>query len=348
MSDPTYSVVIVTRNRLDALALSLPLILEQTVKPAQVVVIDSSDEPKGIRDIVDACVERYGFHIEYEHTSVPGMTRQRNIGLKRVTEPVVVYPDDDSLFYPDAMEHIMAAYTRDKTKLVAGVCGAEAAQPLEAWNLTNRSNYSMRRSDKVRRRLLPAIRFFTEKLLRDPLFISIDKSYESLEKPSALLDDNNVSVPYMTGFRMSFRTDAIRQYGFNELLGRYALGEDILASANVLDIGVLIGARQAQIYHHRAPGRRDNGRTMGIILILNRAYILAKRGYFERHSHMRFWAFYMFKLAGFLATASSAHGRAKFRGGVLGFWQARKLTNCPMDQLDDRYIKIREQLGLET
>lgn len=344
MNRLTYSVVFVTRNRLDAISLSLPLVLQQSIPPAQVVVVDSSDDPAPIKAIVDGCGRDFGFEIDYIYSQKPGISLQRNIGLARVTEPIVIYSDDDSLFFPDAVEQILGVYEQDRDNLVAAVCGAEAAQPLEEWQLGSRSQYQMRWSDRVRRGMLPAIRFLTEKLVRDPLLVSIDQRYTELKQPSDLLDDEVVTVPYMTGFRMSFRTAVLREFGFNELLGRYSLGEDILASVEALSAGVVIGARNAKIYHHRAPARRDNGFNMGVSLILNRIYILGKLGYFDRHSRVRFWMFYILKLAGFLASATSVYGRAKFRGGLTALVRGRQLLSSHPETLDTTFKSIRQEL----
>ena len=46
---------------------------------------------------------------------------------------------------------------------------------------------------------------------------------------------------YMTGFRMSFRTELIRRAPFDEDLGRYALFEDVDASLRMLDSHCLVG-----------------------------------------------------------------------------------------------------------
>ena len=75
---------------------------------------------------------------------------------------------------------------------------------------------------------------------------------------------------------MSFRTKLIRLRGFDEVLGRYGLFEDTDAGFNVMRTHLLVGARNAKIYHHKAANARDSGRRMGVMQILNRAYVTVK------------------------------------------------------------------------
>ena len=42
---------------------------------------------------------------------------------------MTLFPDDDSLLFPDAMQHVMRIYERDAEGLVGGVCGIEVARP---------------------------------------------------------------------------------------------------------------------------------------------------------------------------------------------------------------------------
>ena len=84
----------------------------------------------------------------------------------------------------------------------------------------------------------------------------VDARYRTLPVPDWLSAENAVLVPWMTGFRMSFRTEVVRAVGFDEALKRYAVFEDVDASFRVLKTHVLVGARNAEIYHHKAPSRR--------------------------------------------------------------------------------------------
>jgi hypothetical protein len=88
--------------------------------------------------------------------------------------------------------------------------------------------------------------------------------------------ENCVLVENMTGYRMSFRTAVIRANPFDETLRHYSIVEDLDASFAAMRHGALVGARNARIYHHRFPGGRGDQYTLGMMRVLNRAYVVIK------------------------------------------------------------------------
>ncbi|OWJ84105.1 hypothetical protein CDV52_09490 [Haematobacter missouriensis] len=340
-----YSCVIVTRNRLDALRLSLPAILRQTRRPSEIIVVDSSDDPEPIRQIVQGLGPMTDVPISY-FQSAPGMTRQRNIGLAHVTGEVVMFPDDDSLLYPDAMEHIMRVYERDVEGIVGGVCAAEATRPNETAGLAQPGAYRRRRIEGVALALWPYRARLERQFFPDPFLTLAALKQQRLPTPSWLESERAIAVPYMTGFRMSFRTDLIRRLGFDEGLGRYALFEDIDASLRILDSHCLVAAEDAFIYHHKAPERRDSGRAMGAMHILNRAYVLAK----DRVSDPADWArvqedakrFATYKTLNYRLRANPGFGQDRLQGAKTASALQGRLFSTPRKELPKVYAQIKE------
>jgi hypothetical protein len=286
MAWTTYTAVIATRNRPEALALSLPLLLAQSRAPAKVLVVDSSDPAPAETNAatVGSCAAAAGCPVEYM-TSMPGAAIQRNIGLAQVETDVVFYPDDDSFVYPGALAAMMRIYDLDTEGRVGGVCSAEAKIPPPGV-FENHDTYSMRLSDQTRAKIAPLRYWLEDRLFPDPFARVAERLYARQDPaPTWLRTENAITVPSMTGFRMSFRVEAIRRRGFCEELGQYALYEDTDAGFGILDRQILVGARNAQIYHHKFPGRRANGRAMGAMQILNRAYVVARSG--ERDAEIR-------------------------------------------------------------
>ncbi|MFV2003238.1 MAG: hypothetical protein ACC619_09690, partial [Paracoccaceae bacterium] len=164
---------------------------------------------------------------------------------------------------------------------------------------------------------------------------------------------NCVPVEYMTGFRMSFRTAAIRAAGFDDNLQKYALDEDIDASFAAARSGLVIGARDAQIYHHRFPGGRGNGYTLGAIAVLNRVYVVMKHvadgnlSDVQRHAaRRRLTIFIWLKLLVSLAGTGSGFGRARLRGAVAAARHARALMNAPRAELGETYRAALKEIGV--
>ncbi|MBK9991694.1 MAG: glycosyltransferase [Verrucomicrobia bacterium] len=122
-----YSIVIATRNRLKALQLSVPRMLAQSRPPAQMIVVDSSDDHAAVAAEVRKMVGDLPIRLIIKH-SERGLTLQRNIGLELVEQPIVFYPDDDSIF-PGVAKEIMETYERDSKNLIAALCAAESKIP---------------------------------------------------------------------------------------------------------------------------------------------------------------------------------------------------------------------------
>lgn len=121
----TFDTVIATRNRPEALALSIPLILGQSRQPEKLIVIDSSDDHQAVKSVVEKAVRDWPGEVILR-ASERGSSLQRNIGLEHVAADVVFFPDDDSMLHPGTTEAIMRVYELDRDCRIAGVCAADA------------------------------------------------------------------------------------------------------------------------------------------------------------------------------------------------------------------------------
>lgn len=331
-----HDIVIVTRNRTDALEISIPLLLSSERKPRRLIVIDSSDDHGPIKEIVEKHGRSFDGELFVEHTGEPGITRQRNLGLKHVISPVVFYPDDDSLVFPNTIEEMMRVYEADEEGVVAGVCSAEAFTP-PAGTLGTEA-YQTTFSEKVRQ-LIAKRRFQIErKLFPDPFLKVGLQIQEKHRRLNWFEEENVVVVEWMTGFRMSYRTDTIRRVGFNEAFDRYCLFEDVDASFAVADFGLIVGARKAEIYHHKYPARRDGGFTLGFTQILNKAYVIHKysdRSAAIHRAEFTRWARY--KVFQYWISRNSSFGRDRHQGAKFGMECAVKLFGKTPEETNDFY-----------
>jgi GT2 family glycosyltransferase len=142
---------------------------------------------------------------------------------------------------------------------------------------------------------------------------------------------------------MSFRTALARQVGFNERLGRYALYEDIDAGLGVMAGGhALVAVRGARIYHHKAPENRTAGRQMGVINILNRAYVVRRSGLADERIARALLRHARFRTAQFRAGAGSAYGQARLQGAEAACRALPELLATPLPDLDAAYLRLRE------
>ncbi len=334
---PAYDVVMATRNRPEAVRLSLPLILGQSHPPRRVVLVDSSDDPAPIEAIAGAAA-RAGAPVDL-HRSAPGLTRQRNLGLAALdaagdSAEIVLFPDDDSLLYPDAAAKMMAVYARGPE--VAAVGAAEAAAPPGGVDLAG--SYAA----PARGRLAAAALRARKRIVRGAAaanpFLAVGARLNAVHpRPGWLAEERAVPVAYLTGFRMSFRRAALAGApglapGFDEALERYAWFEDVDASFAAMRHGLVLGAEGALIHHHRFPGRRGDGRAIGLWAMLNRAYVVMKHvraapEVFPNPGReaMRLRLYLAGRAAAYGAMARDRWGIARARGAAAGLARAGRL-----------------------
>ncbi len=268
-----YDVVIATRNRPDALRLSLPLMLAQSRPPARIVIVDSSDDHATVKDAVASATQGASVPIELL-ASAAGSSHQRNVGIERASSEVIMFPDDDSLWRENVAGAIMRAYEHGPA--VAAVCAAETPDPPPGVLESAPGAYEMTAKDRLKQKLAHSRAAIERALAPDP-FVQFGREQWGRHKaPAWLGQENTVLVEWMTGFRMSFRRDVIEKIRFCESLGRYALFEDVEASYAAWREGLVVGARDAQVYHHKAPGSRAGAKRLGAAQLLNRAYIIAR------------------------------------------------------------------------
>lgn len=308
-----YYIVLATRNRPEALRLSIPLMLAQSRPAKCLIVVDSSDNHRLIRETVEEATSR--FDIRYEVIdSRPGSSHQRNVGLRQVKAPVVIFPDDDSIWHPGTADAIMRVYERDTGNAVVGVCAAEAVDAPKGFGEGVEDIYCMETSHRLKQRIGHARARFEKKWFPDPFIMHGQENWSRFERPNWLGDENEVLVEWMTGFRMSFRTEAIRACGFDETFAGYALFEDVDASFAVATQGLLVGARNAQVYHYRKPGGRGNERRLGVTQILNRAYVVAKHSPSGNVAQRRLLRYGRYKIAQYLTRTAGRTGRERVVG----------------------------------
>lgn len=346
-----FDIVIATRNRPEALALSVPLMLGQSRQPGRLIVIDSSDDHAPVARAVAAATAGWGGGVIVEHSS-PGLPHQRNIGLAHVTAEVVIFPDDDSLFHPGAAEAIMAVYERDTEGAIAGVCAVPDLSPPPG--VLPASGYRMSRTHQREARG-QRLRSRLDKRLShlNPAKYVGHALIARQARPDWVGTFEVPLVEYMTGFRMSFRTERIRAVGFDETLSGYALNEDVDASLAVAHRGLLVGARPARIYHHRYPAGRPEPFRSAAIGILNPVYVISKHiaegplaESERRGARARLRAFMRLQLLAAALGAFRAEGGARLRGARAAYREARRLLSVPGADLAAAYRAAERRLGL--
>ncbi len=130
VSDPSLatSLIIPTKNRPASLRDALATVLEQTILPAEIVIIDQSQSSE-TRDVVDRLAEaakeggaqQPRFVYLYDPT-LNGLCAARNAGIELSHCPILLFLDDDVLLERDFLEEILAVYRRrSDVGMVSGI-----------------------------------------------------------------------------------------------------------------------------------------------------------------------------------------------------------------------------------
>ncbi|HET7483479.1 MAG TPA: glycosyltransferase family 2 protein [Actinomycetota bacterium] len=196
--------IIATRNRPDELLTSVESIVGQTVLPAELCIVDSSDETPARAKIEELCAG-VGLSLDYHHPAPRGLTIQRNIGIGRTTGDPVFFVDDDVFLDPACHEEILAEYARWGPELggVRATPKHPARPPLISilWRkLFGIGGWWPEASGKMR------AGFWVEG-------VSIAAGVRKLE--------------YMTGWFMSFKREVFEHELFDEKLSGYGHKEDV-------------------------------------------------------------------------------------------------------------------------
>lgn len=123
-TEPKVTLVVVPRERFSFTIPSLENIYEMTDTPFELVYVDGGS-PAPIRDYLKNQAQTKGFElIRTEHYLVPNVAR--NMGLKRVKTPYVVFVDNDIIISPEWLEKLLnCAETTDATIVGPLMCQYE-------------------------------------------------------------------------------------------------------------------------------------------------------------------------------------------------------------------------------
>jgi GT2 family glycosyltransferase len=281
----TLSIVIGTRGRPDSLARCLDSIVTQTRLPTEVLIIDDGAlEPAPLLDRL----QRVGIATQYVNKSHdPGLTKSRNLGIRRSVGAIVMFLDDDVELAPRYLEAVLGVYESHPEAF--GVGGRLIGAPL-SW----------------------AKRLFLQAFLLDGR-----REGAVLSNGVGVLvrDISRVTrVDWLSGCNMSYRREVFDRYMFDEDFAGNGWGDDRDFSYSVSREFTLMCAPDAEVRHFEEPKARAGDRQFG------RTEIAYVHRFFIKHMPQRprnllalWWSF-----AGIvLKNAFMARGR-RVRGNLAG------------------------------
>ena len=295
------TVIICTRNRFDDFRNTASSIMLQRRLPDELVVVDSSDvqEIEGYLKSAKLPVS-----VKYIH-SKPGLTLQRNVGIRNCSGDILFFFDDDCELDVNYLATVEDVFARD----VRGEIGAVGGR-LE--NLYGNQTMTL----KFRVELL------VFGLIRTIFGLEDHGSGRFRLSGMATFPHDSMNARYidcLSGGLMAFRKEVFQKVEFDENMPGYGLMEDWAISKSTLDAGYKIYYEpSASLVHKESPQNRLNHFRWAEMTVINYNYLFQKnwsRDWFR-------WPFYYWALLGLIVI--NMHNMGALRGTFSGIGKLRR------------------------
>lgn len=288
--------VIATKGRVEKLATLFSSLRSQDVHPAEVVVIDASEDAR-TRELCDVPGVCHG-HVVCRRAKRIGAAAQRNQGMAAASERNILFVDDDVVLEPGCLRSLWEALESD-----AGLGGVNA-------NITNQAYRSPGRVSRL---------FYTwlnGAILESYAGKCIGPGLNFLPEDRDDLPDV-VPVDWLNTTCALYRHEALPGPPFHRHFEGYSLGEDLALSLNVGKRWRLANARKARVFHDTGEGRRRLGIARGAAMeLVNRHFIMTEiRGMRRAGDYGKLAAWELFSIA---STLRSAGGWARLPAVIAG------------------------------
>lgn len=249
------SVVIPTADRPEALAVCLATLAAQTAQPAEVVVVDASEDDRAAPLFVAGSARPPVIQVR---ATCRGAAAQRAQGLEHASQPYVLFMDDDVELEPECVERLWAALESDPW--IGGASSMLVNQQYAPPGPLNRWVYRVAGGAAA---VSPAGRCLGPVVTVFPA----DRS----DLPAV------VPVEWLNTTCTLYRREALPSPLFPPLFTGYSLGEDVNLSLVVGRTWKLVNARTARVLHRSRQGpHKPNRFAMARMSTVNRHYIMTR------------------------------------------------------------------------
>ncbi len=199
------AVVICTKNRSASVVKACKAIVHD--RPGQLVIVVDASDDNATERVCERLLATESVRLKYRRAARPGLARQRNEAASVCAElgvTVVHFIDDDIEILPGYLDAIESRF--DESADVAGVGGVVENLVVEMYPLINRlfllsgvTPHTIRKSGRV--------------VIHQPSWGARRRGYPE-------------HAEWLHGKCMSYRTDVIKEYRFDDRLTGYSHGED--------------------------------------------------------------------------------------------------------------------------
>jgi len=266
------SVIICTKDRPDALFECLVTFIYQNNKPDEILIVDSSSEEnkKKVQNNINKIrkIMLLNINIKLIH-SEPGLTHQRNIGIKNINDKseLVFFLDDDSIVLPDYFQNILEAVQNNKE--VSGFFGITIDK--------NTHKHSCLKQF-IKRSFLITNNFGSKSKIMKSFNPSFRGKFNGREYFSEIMNGNMVC-----------RRKVFNSVLFDENLRSYALMEDIDFSFRVSKLFKIMQVPNAFIFHNYSNANRLDICSINFMKGVNHRYLFKKNMKKSIINNIAFW-----------------------------------------------------------
>jgi len=253
-----WSLIVCTFKREKVLPRCVRCAIASTRRPTEVIIIDASPYWQTTRDAVLGEFEAANPDINFVYVGArrASLTAQRNQGLELATGDIAFMLDDDSLLFPNSAEAIMAVYDADVRNQVVALTPIFVPQVPDAHlNLVTPGHPTQGHVGSDESRANPLRKIMRWLLWSHLQLLPYDGQEGVKPIPEHLKNFNLIPTRFSTG-SATFRTEAVRTARFEEMLERYAAGEDWDISERIKHRGLIAFCPSALQCHLEAPGGR--------------------------------------------------------------------------------------------
>jgi len=251
------SIIIPTYNRPDDLSGCIRSVLDQTIKPYEIIVVDDGNLSE--LPLEKEC-RNMGIRYVYYKKDKPGLTESRNAGIKLAKGDIILFLDDDTVLFKDFLAEILSIYQTDTEGVVGGVGGKVVnSRALKCKDLFRRVfeiNFLI--SGFKEGKILPS-GFYT--------------SYGLTGSPVKIVQE----VDFLSGCAMSFRSEIFDEFSFANKYRDYGFGEDKDFSYSVSRRYKLIMNPGARLLHCLSGSMRHDKASE------HKMFIMGRYMFFKRH-----------------------------------------------------------------
>jgi len=259
------SVIICTKDRRDSLLKTINSIKRQTLLPEELIIVDAGVNERLEDELLNIV---NNMNLKYIYTE-PGLTKQRNIGIKNASGAIIFFFDDDVILDPKYIEKVVRVFQNDQNREIGAVSG----------RIVNYYRYN-----SIKGMLTKVIlHIFLAPHYGDGKF----KVSGMAPLPHILLQGK--WIQRLSGCCMTFRKEVFKDLAFDEMLSGYSAMEDLDISKRVSDRYKIFYEPEAKLIHKKSVvGRLDEFQIARMTLI-NQHYLFKKNWPQTLPRKLAFW-----------------------------------------------------------